>query len=196
MEPHNDLTLILVRHTQTDDNVGKVYSGQRDVPLNAMGQEQAAKLAHVLAEKRICAIYVSDLCRTMSVARIVARHHEGVLLQPDRRLRELDLGKLAGMTKEYVKAHYADACFNTSGEYDFSSVGGEMRREVIRRQLRLLREVREKQGSSSGVIVFIGHGTALQSLLDALGSGLKLHSQGEYTELVLNDMSIPDESSY
>jgi broad specificity phosphatase PhoE len=196
MQGHQGLVLILVRHTQTADNVDRIYTGQRDISLNAEGIRQAMKLARTLAERKVCALYVSDLSRTMQVGNLIKAGHEGVPLQPDRRLRELDMGQLAGLTKDHVSVHYPEAHFKTSGAYDFTSVGGETRREVITRQLSLLREARDAHFGSSGAIVFVGHGTALQSLLDALGTGLKLHPQGEYTELAFSDFTLPDESSY
>lgn len=187
MAHQRSLSLILIRHTQTDENVDKMYSCQRDVPLNPNGLLQATSLAWEISGRQVAAIYASDLRRTRLVAEIIGIHHRHTPLIADRRLRELDMGGLSGMTKDVVLARYPEARFRTTdGAYDFSSVGGETRNQVISRQLSLLREVRKRHTGSPGTIVLVGHGTAVRNLLEALGFSEKMHKQGGYTELELS----------
>lgn len=44
------LTLVLVRHGETDWTAEKRYCGRTDVPLNATGRAQAGALASLAAE--------------------------------------------------------------------------------------------------------------------------------------------------
>ncbi len=55
--------LYLVRHAQTDWNVEGRYQGQADLPLNAAGRAQAAKLSRELSGLAFIAAYSSDLSR-------------------------------------------------------------------------------------------------------------------------------------
>ena len=90
--------LIICRHTQTDDNVRRMYTGQNDVHLNIMGRGQADSLAKKIAvfNKNIVAVISSDLIRTIRVATsIVTELGLNAIFTSD--LREVDVGKIAGM---------------------------------------------------------------------------------------------------
>lgn len=179
----NARSLILVRHTRTDDNDDKIYSCQIDVPLNALGLRQALALAETLKDKRLTAIYTSDLRRARCVAEIIAAYHRHAPFLTDPRLRELDMGRLSGLTKGFVSANHHDPRFQTEGDYDFSSVGGESKALVVARQLELLQEVWTRHEAELGSIVLVGHGTSFRNLLEALGHPDRMHKQGEFTEL-------------
>ena len=68
------LSLIICRHTQTDDNARCCYTGQDDIPLNSTGEHQANALALRLSAFRdIRSVVSSDLKRTTEVAMRIAR---------------------------------------------------------------------------------------------------------------------------
>lgn len=187
------LSIIFARHTRTDDNDRQIYSAQNDVPLNEMGLRQALALANRLADRRIAAIYTSDLRRARSVAEIIGIRHPNTPLFPDARLRELHMGQLAGMTRAAVLEQFPASHFRTSDRhYDFSSVGGERREEVIHRQLQLLREIEGRYGMGQPTTVLIvGHGTALRGLFATVpGPSIELHEQGGFTDW---DFSLPSD---
>ena len=56
--------LIFIRHGETDWNRQQRFQGQIDVPLNALGHQQAARLAQRLAGEPPDAMISSDLLRT------------------------------------------------------------------------------------------------------------------------------------
>jgi probable phosphoglycerate mutase len=90
-------TLLLVRHGETDWNAQRRWQGHADVPLNARGREQAARLAGELAAESVDVIYASDLSRARETAEIVgARLGVPVLLEAG--LREIDVGSREGLT--------------------------------------------------------------------------------------------------
>lgn len=64
-------TFILVRHGETDWNREGRYQGKLDIPLNANGREQAAKLAAGLASLKLDAAYASHLARAYATAQVV-----------------------------------------------------------------------------------------------------------------------------
>ena len=49
--------IYLIRHGETDSNLGHKFQGQMDLPLNATGLAQARQMAAYMADKKIDAIY-------------------------------------------------------------------------------------------------------------------------------------------
>jgi probable phosphoglycerate mutase len=61
-----------LRHGVTDHNQARLVMGQRDIPLNRRGRDQARRAARLVAELGIAAIVSSPLSRAAETARIVA----------------------------------------------------------------------------------------------------------------------------
>ena len=100
-------TLLLARHGETDWNSERRWQGHADQPLNARGREQARDLAASLAERRIDAIYASDLLRARETAEIVgAALALPVTLDPN--LREVDVGEWSGLVHTEIESRYPD----------------------------------------------------------------------------------------
>ena len=55
--------LYIARHGETDWNVREIFRGRADIPLNAAGLKQAARLARDLAEKPLTAVLTSPMRR-------------------------------------------------------------------------------------------------------------------------------------
>lgn len=90
------LTLLLVRHGQSEWNVAGLMQGQRsDVPLTALGHEQAAAAARELAVLRPGALVSSDLLRAVQTAEHCARA-TGLPVATAPELREQGYGELEG----------------------------------------------------------------------------------------------------
>jgi len=178
---------VLVRHTQTDDNAQRKYTGQNNVPLNELGVSQAESLASQIAQlSNIQAIFSSDLQRTRKVAEIIASQ---IGLKPifTAALREVDVGQIAGMLKDEAIAQYPDDKYRTSElHFDFTDIGGESVQQVMQRFEQCLAEIDQQYGTERPVVrvVVVTHGSALRrffvqehQLLD------KIHAQGEYQEV-------------
>src|SRR4051794_751809 len=88
-------TILLARHGETDSNRERRWQGQTQTPLNDTGRDQARVLARALASDPPDAIYCSDLDRARETAEIVGVEL-GLDVRPDPRLREVDVGALAG----------------------------------------------------------------------------------------------------
>ena len=65
-------SLYLVRHGETDWNAQRRIQGSTDIPLNAMGREQAETTGRLLARREWDGIYSSPLSRAMETANIIA----------------------------------------------------------------------------------------------------------------------------
>src|SRR4051812_17967585 len=91
------LTILLLRHGQTDANATGVIQGHGPNPLNALGVEQARRLAARVrpVEPRPEVLVSSDLPRAMRTAEPVSAAL-GLPVHPDRAWRERGLGELEG----------------------------------------------------------------------------------------------------
>lgn len=68
------MQLIVIRHGQTDHNVGRILQGKRlDEPLNDVGRREAQALVSALANETIAALYSSPLRRAQETAEAVAQ---------------------------------------------------------------------------------------------------------------------------
>jgi len=64
--------IALIRHGQTDYNKNMIIQGQVDIPLNALGKEQALKTANHFKKETIDLIISSPLSRAQVTAQIIA----------------------------------------------------------------------------------------------------------------------------
>src|SRR5690625_4543857 len=102
-------TLLLVRHGQTAWNASGRVQGASDTPLDAVGREQARRVARRLASEPIAAVYASDLSRAAETARIIWEHVNAagptsVRLRLCSELRELGYGEWEGKTRADLEA--------------------------------------------------------------------------------------------
>lgn len=91
--------LYIIRHGETDYNRDGRYQGQSDIRMNETGRSQAAAVARRLARIDLTAIYSSDLNRAQECARVIA---SGGPVALDPRLREIDVGRVVGLTLEQI----------------------------------------------------------------------------------------------
>ncbi len=91
------ITLHIIRHGQTLDNLESRIQGHTDSPLTRLGIAQAEAVADRLASEDFAAIYSSDLGRAVHTAEIVASKHD-MPVQTTPLLRELNLGEVQGLT--------------------------------------------------------------------------------------------------
>jgi probable phosphoglycerate mutase len=164
--------LYLVRHGEVDANVDLRYLGRRDDPLNALGTEQAARLAAALAELDVDAILASPLRRALDTAQAIAAA-SALTVAPDDRLVELDFGDWEGLTRQQVldSGPAARTLLQTWEEDPGNPVpGGESLRDVQRRVVALAGEL---LGARTGArLVLVTHMGPIKALLAAtLGLG-------------------------
>lgn len=103
-------TFYLIRHGETEWNRIGRWQGHADVPLSALGREQAHALAQRLQTERFTVdhIYASDLSRAFETAQIVARRLRLPIEQlPD--LREIHLGSWSGLTRDEIMQRFPGA---------------------------------------------------------------------------------------
>src|SRR5204862_304463 len=100
-------------------------TGQSDIPLSSLGEQQAFALATYLSTEQLDVIVSSDLQRARATAIAVAQHHESTL-QEDPLLRELSLGQWEGRTMAEIEASEPDLVrCRLAHPFTYAAEGGE-----------------------------------------------------------------------
>ncbi len=157
---------ILIRHGETDWNRELRFQGQLDVPLNAMGLEQARRVGAHLAQEPAHHLVSSDLLRTRQTAAPISELRgepgslEAVL---NAGLREQSFGKLEGMSVPEIQANLPDVWTRwTEFDADYTVDGGETARQfharVMQAMAALAQQYREK------TLVVVTHGGVLDMI--------------------------------
>src|SRR5829696_9832881 len=151
--------IIIWRHGRTEWNVVNRFQGQADIPLDEMGQSQAAGAAEVLAAFRPTGLYSSDLSRCYQTAATLAER-TGLEVQTDKRLREIHVGSWEGLLGEEIRAQDPELAEQVwRGEDVRRSPTGESPQEVADRVAEALGEIAETADDGSTIAV-VTHGLA------------------------------------
>lgn len=97
----------LMRHGEVANGGQKRYNGHIDVDITTTGVEQMHRLAGLLSDKPLTAIYSSDLIRSVKGADIIAKRHN-LSATPLRLLRERSVGAWEGLTAEEIKERFPE----------------------------------------------------------------------------------------
>jgi broad specificity phosphatase PhoE len=126
------LELFLIRHAESEWNALGRWQGHGDPPLSARGREQAVQLAESLTGSGIDRLLCSDLQRAVETA-----HAIGSVLkldpEPTPVLRELNVGRWTGLTREEIEssdAELLDAFLTEAPDVRPGGPEGETRNEL------------------------------------------------------------------
>lgn len=100
------LRLLLVRHGETDWNREQRFQGQRDIPLNATGHDQARLVAEFLAQQTLDMAFSSPLKRPWDTAQAICGRHAGLELIPIDLLQEISHGSWEGKLQSEIEAEH------------------------------------------------------------------------------------------
>jgi probable phosphoglycerate mutase len=183
--------LILLRHGETDWNRELRFQGHVDVGLNAIGLEQARRLAGRLAGEKAHRIYASDLIRAQQTAQPVAREM-GLDSITDAALREQSFGQVDGMRVEDIQKQHpqAWAAWLLFHE-DYAMPGGESTRQFHARVMDAVnRLVAAHRGET---LVVVTHGGVLDMIYRTARSlGLSGPRQSEIPNAGLNRVRVDE----
>ena len=156
-------TLYLVRHGETEWNNTNRYQGDRDIPLNAKGEEQAGKIACRLRKVDLDAVFSSDLGRAAETARAINAGRNLPFFMR-RGLREMNYGLWEGLTKEEIMERYLPAWRDYQQDSLEARVPeGETYQDVLARVRKVLDEIAEKL--PEGTAALVGHSGSLRAVI-------------------------------
>lgn len=155
--------LFLVRHGETAWNAEARLQGQLDVPLSALGRQQAELLRARLEEERLDAACSSDLERCWETA-VIALRGRDIHPTPDIGLREIDFGDWQGLTFADVEQRRPDDFrLWRDDPVDAAPHGGESRRQLQSRIAATLTAIVARYEGQR--VLVVTHGGALRAAL-------------------------------
>ncbi len=132
--------LVMLRHGQTDFNLGSRMQGQLDTELSELGRAQAVAAAEALGKRQPLLIVSSDLRRAYDTA-VKLGERTGLTVRVDDRLRETHLGDWQGMTHTQIDGEAPGARLAWREDATWAPHGGESRVDVAARGLPLIAEL-------------------------------------------------------
>ena len=162
MSTQPKLTLLAIRHGETELNVAKRYQGHSDSPLTENGRKQVSALGRRMEKIKFDTLISSDLGRTQETAAIIAEH-TGHAIKTDARLRERNYGVLEGLTLSEIKAGHSEVLERLdANDPDYVIPEGESLRQHYQRNLAVFEELQSR--ISAGRVALVVHGGVLDSL--------------------------------
>jgi broad specificity phosphatase PhoE len=92
--------LVLLRHGATEWSASGKHTGRTDVPLSSLGEQQAARVAALIADRSFAVVLASPLRRAQETARLAGLPH----IETDANLVEWDYGGYEGLTTAQIRA--------------------------------------------------------------------------------------------
>ncbi|KAL1407048.1 hypothetical protein Q8F55_006461 [Vanrija albida] len=167
------LTITIVRHGESTDNVRAVWAGWADAPLSNHGMNQAKALGASLATTSISAIYASPLKRALWTAQQIEEQNETV---PKPKLTESPL-----LREQHFGVAESQPFGSEEGGYtrmpgrDFKFPEGETLNDVRKRANEAIAQfvepaIKESQGQLAGSkhLVFVAHGIFNHEFIGAI----------------------------
>ncbi len=184
------MRLIVVRHGETLYNTHHRITGQSDIALNPIGEQQAALVGAYLAKEPMNLIVASDLQRTRATAQAIAQER-GIPIYEDPDLREIAMGEWEGFTNDEIAHRFADTVvlWRTNATNYGIPGGGENLQQVNARITHAL--TRWQTQYSDKTVVWVTHGGIIGLLVcNVLGLDISRrwqfrHDNASITEILL-----------
>jgi len=166
MKTTQSCTLYLVRHGQTDWNVKRLTQGHTDIPLNAVGIDQAGTMREQLKDVQFDAVFTSDLLRAQKTAQIL-NLERNLALTSAQALRERTYGIFDGKTIEETHKALGNLLEEYSNHPFIKESGVETNEKMVARVLTFIREI--SLGYEGKTVLLVSHGSVMKHLLIHLG---------------------------
>ena len=185
--------LVLIRHGETDMNRELRFQGHLNVGLNAIGLEQARRLAARMAGEKADAVYASDLLRAQQTATPIA---DELALPPlaDPGLREQHFGRVEGMRVDDIQRDLPEAWAGwLRFDEDFAMPEGESTREFHARVMEAVQRLVAAHPQQR--VVVVTHGGVLDMIYRTARSlGLSGPRQSEIPNAGFNRIAVRESS--
>ena len=158
------LSLLLMRHGETQDNIDRVLQGHRDTSLTDKGHGEAKVLARKLQGLDVDAIYHSPLLRIMQTIKPLLLDHPSAEAYPDADLKGQLLGTLEGGSYDLIDLSNPRSADGRPGVELFDDFVFRIRRAFAR----IVGVEAPQTRSSDRTVIVAMHGMNITSLFKAL----------------------------
>jgi broad specificity phosphatase PhoE len=143
----------LVRHGQTAWNVGEIFRGRADVPLDETGKGEVHLAGETLKDETLHAVYSSPLSRSMETAENIAKFHD-ISVTPLDAIIDISYGEWEGLGNQEVQQKYPELhALWLSEPHKVLFPGGESLDEVRSRTMAALEDLLVKQQDENFALV-------------------------------------------
>ncbi|MCZ6547548.1 MAG: histidine phosphatase family protein [Deltaproteobacteria bacterium] len=154
-------TIFLLRHGETAWNKQRRVMGRLEIPLNRKGISQANRIARLLPNLEIHAIYSSPLKRALDTAQILLEQNK-IPMKIDPELTEVDFGRWEGYLFDDLVEDETYRRFLRSPQKS-AVPGGETIGDVQKRGLKAIQ--RAALEIPEGRLLFVSHGDVIRAIL-------------------------------
>ena len=159
------MTLLFVRHGESEGNLRRIMQGWLDLPLSELGARQAEVVARRVANAGATRLYASPLRRAWQTAERIAAV-TGLPLEPAAGFREYGYGEAQGLTW----AEAVDRFGVGTGDWGTGKVPGEEGASVFHaRVTAAFDELAERHREDVAIVVSHG-GTIARLVVHVLGA--------------------------
>lgn len=165
-------TIALVRHGETDWNLGKRLQGRADIPLNETGAEQARALAATFSPDDWSLVFSSPLSRAAATAQAISEGSGIPFGGIEDDLIERSFGQADGATAADIEARWADRVFPDAEPL-----------EAVRSRGATV--VEKLAAEHDGNLILVSHGAFIRATVFAL-TGTDIQGLANATMIVLS----------
>ena len=159
------MILYLIRHGQTDWNLGRKLQGRTDIPLNENGRAVAELTREGFKEIPFDMAFTSPLKRARETAEIILEGRNLPIID-DERVMEVNFGEYEGCDFDLPDEHLQN--FFTAPEKYFSYKGTESMESILARMDSFLQDLYRNKELQDKTILISTHGAALSGLLTVI----------------------------
>ena len=158
--------LVILRHGQTDYNAQNLMTGQRDIPLNKLGEAQAVEAGALIRDIRFDKVYSSTLSRAFNTAAIALKKAgQDLPIEQRKEIIELDNGDYTGRNR-VTDPEVANAPII----YDVRWPNGECLKDVVERVQKFFdADVMPRLERGENVLI-VAHSVVLQAFEIVIGA--------------------------
>ena len=160
------IELILIRHGETDWNRELRFQGQVDVPLNAVGHEQARRVGARLAAESVNLLVCSDLIRTRQTAMPISAQNQQLMATEavlSAAWREQNFGIVDGLRVDDIKTRHPQAWTQWLRFHaDYAFEGGESTQQFHGRVMAAVRDLSLQYAQQT--VAVVTHGGVLDMI--------------------------------
>ena len=143
----------LVRHGQTAWNVGEIFRGRADIPLDETGRREVHLAGEALRDETLHAVYSSPLSRSMETAENIAKF-QNLPVTPLDAIIDISYGEWEGLENQEVQQKYPDLhSLWLSDPHKIRFPKGETLDEVRSRAMAALENLLVKHNDENFVLV-------------------------------------------